>query len=181
MKSSNRFFSWPGTVVLCGRLILTVLLFTACTEPPDMSSVDPVNWANRRVELPADSLHRGTTYLSVYSHIYSQTEHRTHDLTATVSMRNVNQHDTVFIDRAEYFDTHGQSIRSYFNHCIILHLMETVEIVIDQQDQSGGSGANFMFDWHIRPGSAEPLFEGVMISTYGQQGLSFTTQGQRVE
>jgi len=59
--------------------------------------------------------------------------------------------------------------------------METVEIVIDEKDQEGGTGANFLFDWSIKPNSHEPYFEGVMISTSGQQGLSFTTEGKRVE
>ena len=58
--------------------------------------------------------------------------------------------------------------------------METVEIVIDQDDNEGGTGANFIFDWKIKPDTNEPLFEAVMISTYGQQGLSFTTTGIRL-
>ena len=59
--------------------------------------------------------------------------------------------------------------------------METVEIVIDEMDEQGGTGANFMFDWAMKKTSNEPLFEGVMISTSGQQGLSFTTQGRKIK
>ena len=58
--------------------------------------------------------------------------------------------------------------------------METVEIVIDENDKEGGTGANFHFDWRIKPLSNEPLFEAVMISSFGQ-GLSFTTQGKRIK
>lgn len=158
-----------------------LILLYSCAGEKEVSSVAPVNWAIRAVDYPmSDSLTQGSTYLSVYAQIYSQTEHRTHDLTATVSLRNTNRKDTVYIDQAQYFDTSGKSIRTYFDQTIFIAPMETVEIVIDELDIEGGTGANFLFDWRAKPGSNEPLFEGVMISTSGQQGLSFTTQGKRI-
>jgi hypothetical protein len=59
--------------------------------------------------------------------------------------------------------------------------METIEIVINEKDDLGGTGGNFIFEWFIPKNSPEPLFEGVMISTTSQQGLSFTTQGQKIQ
>ena len=161
--------------------ISSIVILAACEDERARTSIDSVNWEDRTImETPADSMERGTTYLSIYSHIYSQSERTTHDLTATVSMRNTNPADTIFIDNARYFDTKGTLIRTYFDKTVFLAPMETVEIVIDQVDAAGGSGANFLFDWQIKPNTREPLFEGVMISTYGQQGLSFTTEGKRV-
>lgn len=96
-------------------------------------------------------------------------------------MRNTNLKDTIYITKADYFDTKGSLIRTYFDEPIYIKPMETVEIVIDEKDQSGGTGANFLFQWSMKHTSHEPYFEGVMISTSGQQGLSFTTQGRRVE
>ena len=127
-----------------------------------------------------DSLHSGGTYLSVYSQIYSMTELRTHDLTVAVSMRNTNQQDTVYLKRAEYYNTKGELIRTYFDNPIFLTPMETLHIVIEANDNSGGTGANFIFDWSVKPDTREPLFEAVMISTMGQQGLSFSTRGERI-
>ena len=159
---------------------LISILF-ACEPQENTSSIHPVNWQKRIIPYSlSDSLTHGTTYLSVYSQIYSQGEHRTFNLTVTVSMRNTSRQDTLYIDKAEYFDTHGNSIRTYFDQTIFIAPMETVEIIIDETDQIGGTGANFIFDWQIKPNTNEPLFEGVMISTYGQQGLSFTTQGKRI-
>ena len=165
-------------------LIVLSLFIFSCAEKAqkEVSSMHPVNWNNRMATLSAsDSLVQGISYLSVYSQIYSETEHRTHNLTGTISMRNTNLRDTIYIRKAEYFDTHGNSIRTYFNKPIYIKPMETVEIVIDEKDQSGGTGANFLFQWFIKPNTHEPYFEGVMISTSGQQGLSFTTKGIRVE
>ena len=161
-------------------LLITQLL--GCNQPETLSSIDPVNWQARTVRSPlTDSLTDGTTYLSVYSQIYSQTEQRTHDLMVTVSMRNTNVRDTIFVEKAEYYDTTGKLIRTYFNKTIFVAPLETVEIVIDGIDRAGGTGANFLFHWKISSNTQEPLFEAVMISTLGQQGLSFTTQGKRVK
>lgn len=161
-------------------LLLFYLLLTlfACEEKNEISSVEPANWQKRSVtQTLSDSLQSGKTYLSVYSQIYSLTEHRTHDLTATISMRNTSSIDTAYILSATYFDTKGHAIRSYFRQTIYLAPMETVEIVIDEDDKEGGTGANFLFEWKVKPSADAPFFEGVMISTSGQQGLSFTTQG----
>ncbi|MCB0705817.1 MAG: DUF3124 domain-containing protein [Saprospiraceae bacterium] len=157
------------------------LIYSCNIRKEEVSSLDPVNWNNRAVShVLSDSLLTGTSYLSVYSQIYSQTEHKTQDLTATISLRNTNRSDTIYITKAEYFDTGGKLIRTYFDKPIFIAPLETVEIVIDEIDQEGGTGANFLFDWMIDPSLSEPLFEAVMISTSGQQGLSFSTQGKRI-
>lgn len=161
--------------------LLGVFLIS-CNQGQETAPASSIDWEARTVDFPlSDSLESGTTYLSVYSQIYSLTEHRTHDLTVTTSIRNTSRADTLIIDRAEYFDTHGSPIRAYVDGPVYLVPMETIEIVIAAKDREGGTGANFMFDWRIKPGSDEPLFEGVMISTSGQQGLSFSTRGIRVK
>lgn len=162
-------------------LLLVGIVLISCESNKEVSSLNPENWGKRTISKKlSDSLVSGTTYLSVYSQIYGMTEHRTHDLTATISMRNTNRKDTIFIRKAEYFNTKGDLIRSYFNRPIFLAPMETVEIVIDEIDKEGGTGANFLFEWTIKQTSNEPFFEGIMISTSGQQGLSFSTHGVKV-
>jgi len=163
-------------------LILLIGLIASCKDEKSISSYDPVDWETRSAKIPEiDSLQNGKSYLSVYSEIYSQTEHRTHNLTTTVSMRNINIKDTIYINKAEYFNTEGKSIRTYFDHPIYIAPLETVEIVVDETDVEGGTGANFVFEWSVKKSISEPLFEGVMISTSGQQGLSFTSKGVRIK
>lgn len=143
--------------------------------------MNPINWQKRKVDLPAvDSLHHGSSYLSVYSEIYERTEKLTYGLTVTVSLRNISTTDSVFILRGDYYNTHGDLIRKYINWPIYIKPMETVEIVIDEIDKGGGTGANFIFDWAVKNPKFEPFFEAVMISTTGQQGISFTTQGIKI-
>lgn len=161
-------------------LFLIIVLFFSCKEEKEMSSINPVNWEKRAVKINnSDSLIYGETYLSIYSQIYSYTEHVTHDLTSTISMRNTSFEDTIYIASAKYFDTHGKLIRTYFKKPIYIAPMETVAIVIDETDKEGGTGANFIFDWAIKPNTTEPIFEGVQLSTAGR--ISFTTQGIRLK
>ncbi|MAZ73636.1 MAG: hypothetical protein CMC70_10885 [Flavobacteriaceae bacterium] len=162
-------------------LLLTTVLHS-CREPRKLSSTDPVNWEKRTLKkAQQDTLENGSTFLSIYSQIFLRTDQDEADLTATVSLHNPNINDTVFINKAVYYNTHGKAIRKYFDKPIFIRPMETVQIVIDGVDNEGGTGANFIFDWEIKPTTREPLFEAVMISTYGQQGISFVTEGKRVK
>lgn len=155
-----------------------MVVFHSCSQEKQLSSVNPERWETRKAILSStDSLIAGVSYLSVYSQIYSQSEDREYSLTATVSIRNISRTDTLYLNKAEYFDTKGTSIRNYFNDAIYVAPLETVEIVIDESDRDGGSGANFIFEWMKVPYARDPLFEAVMISTSSQLGISFTTTG----
>jgi hypothetical protein len=163
-------------------LIIGLLLIFSCDKKEENKTLLSENWSKRSTIIPTkDSLAFGKSYLSIYSQIYSYSEHKTHDLTAMVSLRNTSDTDTIYISRAEYYDTHGVSIKKYLEKPIFLAPVETIEIIINEQDISGGTGSNFIFEWNTPIDSSEPLFEGVMTSTLGQQGLSFTTQGIRVK
>ncbi|KKN46411.1 hypothetical protein LCGC14_0673190 [marine sediment metagenome] len=129
----------------------------------------------------SDSLDMGHTFLSIYSSVYMRNEKEQSDLTVTVSLHNPNRDEEVFIDKAVYYNTQGDPIRTYFDRTIFIKPMETVQIVIDGVDKEGGTGANFIFDWKKKPNSNEPLFEAVMINTFGSQGLSFVTEGKRIK
>ncbi len=161
-------------------IILSILLiFSACKiEERSDEDITPVNWKKRTTQIrQTDSLTVGSSYLAIYSEIYSVTEHRTINLTVTVSLRNISSTDTIFITKSDYYNTEGDLIRSYLKEPIYLKPLETIEIVINEKDTHGGSGANFIFEWAHAQNSHEPVFDAVMISTSGQQGISFTTQG----
>lgn len=161
-------------------IILLVVLFS-CNEKKELSSINLENWYKRTANMSTkDSLEYGKSYLSIYSQIYSMSEHKTHNLTAMASLRNTSDTDSIYILKAFYYDTHGKLIRKYFDFPIYLAPMETTEIIIDEIDVAGGTGSNFIFEWKIPKNCPEPLFEGIMSSTIGQQGLSFTTYAKRI-
>lgn len=163
-------------------LLSVVIVLASCLQEKEISSIHPENWSKRKITMKVqDSLEYGKSYLSIYSQIYSSSEHKTHNLTAMVSLRNTSDVDTIYLSKAEYFDTHGVSLRNYFSHPIYLAPLETAEIIIDEMDIEGGTGSNFIFEWQAPKDCPEPLFEGIMNSTVGQQGLSFTTQSRRIK
>lgn len=163
-------------------LIVCLFLYSCAPEKKEQKPIPILDWSDKTTTIKqTDSLRHGTSYLSVYSQIYSYTAHTSLDLTATVSIRNTSVTDSVYLLKANYYDTEGNAIQSYINEPISLKSMETLEIVIAEFDKKGGTGANFIFEWATKPSTSEPIFEAVMISTYGQQGLSFMTHGKRIE
>ena len=162
-------------------LIIATLLVSSCQEPKEMSSTNRNNWEKRTVKTAiTDSLSTGSTFLSIYSQIFVRTEKEQSNLTVTVSLHNPNLEERIFIDKAVYYNTHGEPIRTYFDKTIFIKPMETVQIIIDGVDKEGGTGANFVFDWSLKPELNEPIFEAVMITTYGNQGISFVTTGKKI-
>mgnify|MGYP003336617798 CR=1 FL=1 len=169
------------TTLFTSVCIVIAAMLQGCNKSETAAAFETENWQRRIVNIsPADSLESGQTYLPVYSEIYSRNDQRTEQLTATVSMRNTSA-DSIYILDASYFDTKGHLIKSYFDKPIYLAPMETVEIIIADTDKKGGTGANFIFDWKIKPGTPLPLFEAIMISTSGSMGISFTSRGIRTK
>ena len=128
--------------------LLVLLTALSCTSPPNEEDgiIGPVDWAKRKVQITApDSLTRGSSYLSVYSEIYQRSDQLTYHLTSTVSIRNISTTDSVFILHADYYNTQGDRLRTYVDDPVYLRPLETIEIVIDESDQTGGTGANFIF------------------------------------
>ncbi|WP_422361038.1 DUF3124 domain-containing protein [Reichenbachiella sp.] len=163
-------------------LMFVCVLLSSCRELEPEHGPGSVDWSERSVSMQAiDSLTSGQTYLSVYSQIYSSKEKRTHNLTATISTRNTNSQDSVYIEKVEYYNTGGKLIKTFIEQPVFIAPMETIEIVLDEDNLQGGTGANFLFYWRKKKRTPEPYFEAVMISTSGQQGISFTTQGRRVK
>lgn len=156
-----------------------LLLLVSCHQEKETQPANSLNWEKRKVTTPLpDTLFSGRSYLSVYSEIYDLTEETKHLLTSTVSIRNTSLSDSLFITQADYFNTEGNLIRSYVETPIYLTPLETIEIVIHRRDSTGGSGANFIFEWATKNATYEPLFEAVMIWTTGNQGISFVTRGK---
>lgn len=163
-------------------LVLVFCGFIACERHSGSDEFEKINWNQRTAAISAaDSLETGKSYLSIYSQIYSVTQHRKYNLTAMVSLRNASETDTIYLTNAKYYDTHGELLKTYFSKPIYMVPMETLDIVINETDISGGTGSNFIFDWQIPKGTPEPIFEAVMSSMAGQQGLSILTQAKRIE
>lgn len=159
-------------------IVVTIL---SCGKADNSESEEVDVWRSRMVEhIDEPDLEAGCTFLSIYSQIYMRDEHASYDLTTTVSMHNPNALDSIYVDRAVYYNNEGKAVRTYFYNPIYIRPMETVQIIIPVLDNEGGTGANFIFDWRKKRNLYEPLFEAVMVSGQGNHGISFVTEGRRL-
>ena len=116
-------------------------------------------------------------YIPIYSDIYFVDSKHTFSLTATLSIRNTSFKDSVYVFAIDYYNSGGEKVRRYNESTLLVKPMESVEFVVENKDDTGGVGANFVVEWGAKPGAQKPFFQGVMIGTTGQQGISFTTEG----
>jgi hypothetical protein len=117
-------------------------------------------------------------YVPIYSRIFHQSDQRTFQLTNTLSVHNVNIDKTIRLRAVLFYDMQGQLLRSFLDKERVLAPLETINFVVEQNDQSGGPGANFLVEWVADETVTNPLIESIMISTSGNQGISFTSTGK---
>jgi len=163
-------------------IVILFITFQSCNNTSEKDEFENINWSARVATVNnLDSLEIGKSYLSIYSQIYSLSQHKKYNLTVMTSLRNTSVKDTIYLFKADYYDTHGELIKTYIRKPVYMLPMETLDIVIKEADITGGTGSNFIFDWKAPKDCPEPIFEAVMSSTVGSQGLSFTTQGKRID
>ncbi len=165
---------FPCFIALCG-----IFLLNSCMEKSQ--NLDPQGKdkfeASEVENIPNNLALYDTTYVPIYSDIYSETKHIRFNLTATLSLRNTSFKHKIFISNVDYYNSAGKRTKRFLKKPIELNPMESIEYVIEETDMTGGTGANFVIFWAAASPLVEPIFEGIMISTNGQQGISFSTQG----
>ena len=117
-------------------------------------------------------------YVPAYSHIYSGDREHALLLTVTVSIRNVDLKHPITITKVAYYETQGKFLRDYMDKPAELKPLESTRFIVPQRDKAGGSGANFIVEWHADEKVNAPIIESVMIGAQNQQGISFTSRGQ---
>lgn len=126
--------------------------------------------------LPASPVEGQVVYVPAYSHIY-QLGGTAYPLTVTLSVRNTSLDQEIVVDSIRYFDTKGKELKAYLERPVKLPALGTTEVVVERQNMSGGSGANFLVQWHAKVPVTEPIIEAVMVGTTSQQALAFARRG----
>ena len=142
-------------------------------EPPNLDEYDAG-------EMTVEQLtERRVVYVPVYSHIYYQGG-SAYPLETTLSIRNIDTSHPVFIESVEYFDTSGKLARTQVDRLIKLRPLQTIAFLIERQDSTGGSGANFLVRWGTHAGADQPLIETIMVGNAGTQAIAFARSGVEV-
>ena len=132
--------------------------------------------ADNKIELSTGQ----RVYVPAYSHIYSGNKEKPFLLTVTLSIRNIDPTNPIKITLVDYYETQGNLLKKHIGNPISVSPLESLRFVIPERDKSGGSGANFIVQWHSEKPVNRPIIESIMIGTQSQQGISFTSRGQEI-
>jgi hypothetical protein len=119
-----------------------------------------------------------TVYVPVYSNVIAGPREVPIHLSNTLIIRNTDLHSPIQVTLADYYDTKGHLIKSYYQKPVTLAPLETVYIYLSDRDQEGGVGANFLIRWNAAKKVNKPIIECVMV---GSAGRAFVSPSQEVE
>lgn len=122
-----------------------------------------------------------TLYLPIYSHMLYGNLGKSGKvssvlLSALVSIRNSDGKRPLRVLSARYFDTHGKLLGERVPVPVILPPLGTLELFVELNDVSGGSGANFIVRWDADTPINPPLLEALHANMDGGKAVIFMTQ-----
>jgi len=159
-----------------------ISLVSSCKEENRVDAI-PETFSDHNLKeepLGTDLENTQKVYVPIYSEIYQRSRDDKTLLTATLSIRNTSETDSLFIGRVDYYNTEGSLVRKYIDQAIYLKPLETIDYVINESDETGGTGANFIITYYKKP-NLQPFFQAVMIGGLGNNSFSFTTTGINIE
>ncbi|QDT43923.1 hypothetical protein Pan241w_40270 [Gimesia alba] len=181
--------NWIGLLVLLGTISLVMISAVVYLDNRFAKFEDRVKYIPPRSYQPPDlSLYsagefdrqkisrRGSTYVPCYSHIYYHGGSPLL-LETTLSIRNIDPNQSIYLDKIDYFDTDGKQVESFLDSTIKLEPFQTIDFLVEERDSSGGAGANFLVNWFSEQGAERPLMETVMIGTSGSRAIAFSRTG----
>ena len=122
----------------------------------------------------------GTVYVSIYSHLYAGPKAITYNLASMLSIRNTDPKFSIAVTRADYYNSEGKLVKKYLKEPIKIKPLATKHFYIQEYDESGGSGANFIATWRSKEMVNKPIIEGIMTGLRSGQGVSFRCPGQEI-
>ena len=129
----------------------------------------------------ADRARGQLLYVPVYSEVPYGDKRFTLNLTATLSVRNLDQKTSITLRRVEYFSSAGSLVRSYLKQAAVLKPMASTEFIVRESDRSGGISASFLVEWETEASALPPFVEAVMVNSTYNQGIAFNSPARVIE
>ena len=122
-----------------------------------------------------------TLYLPIYSHMLYGNLGKSGKasyvlLSALVSIRNTDAKRPLRVLSARYFDTNGKLLAERVPTPMLIPPFGTMELFVELNDASGGSGANFIIKWDAEQAISPPLVESLHANMDGGKAVIFITQ-----
>ncbi len=134
-------------------------------------------WHSQAQAAPLELSQGQTVYVPVYSQVFFGDKARTFDLSATLSIRNIDVKGALRITKVGYYNQSGKHVRDFVDHPVDLQPWSSTRFFIKESDDTGGMEAFFIVIWQSDAPVIPPIIESVMIGAMGQQGVSFTSRG----
>ena len=168
--------------------ISVVLLLSGC-NPPDLDpnvvlsedQQDPIKELEITQAVDRTQFqYKQTFYVPIYSDIYTDRDNRKVLLSATLSVRNTTLNKSLYINKIDYYDTHGNFVKAYLDKPIELPAMGTLNYIVEKEENRGGAGANFIVEVEGIDETVTPVIEAVMIGNFSNKAFAFSTEGTPV-
>lgn len=179
---SSRFLQIVWVICFLSLLIVIATLFRINSNVEDIEkklSYSPPTQA-QRASSPALELTGKKEYVPVYSHVYTQGG-RPVLLEITLSIRNTDIENQMFVNEVVYYDSMGKLIKKFIETPLLVDPLATVEFLVEQKEYEGGSGANFIVQWVSEQSVNPPLIEAVMVGSIEGESISFVRQAVPIE
>ncbi len=124
-------------------------------------------------------------YLPVYSHIWhGELDARGQAVktlvSVLVSIRNTDSAKAITVHSARYFDTAGKEIKDYVSKGVSVPPMGTYELFVSRDDDTGGSGANFLITWSASAPVSAPVVEAIHANLPAGRAIVFVTSARPI-
>lgn len=167
----------PLLLMLMAALPLAFIDECSQSHEPESLSSDYF----RPVDAKPENIVEGAViYVPIYSHIYLGARSK-RSFATTLSVRNTDPKNPIIVTAVRYYDTAGKLVESFLDKPHALAPLASADFFVDQRDDRGGAGANFIVEWESEKPVSKPIVEAVMAGISGTQGLSFVRSGKVVK
>ncbi len=168
--------------------MVTLLLLMGCDQAAQDPNVmysekhqDPIKELEMTTEVDRSQFkYKQSFYVPIYSDIYTDRDNRKVLLSATLSVRNTTLNKSLYINKIDYYDTHGNFVKAYLDKPIELPAMGTLNYIVEKEENRGGAGANFIVEVEGIDETVTPVIEAVMIGNFSNKAFAFSTEGTPV-
>lgn len=166
------------------RWAVLVLGLAACEPTPRRSfdspsvAAEPLNPASLRALSPKAG-RGGIVYVSTYGGPATSIGYL--GFTITLTIHNTSLDQTLTVPTVIYVNREGAPQRDFLSSPLRLGPLASKNFSLQPKTFAEGNGAAFIVKWEGPESIPDPLIEALMLTTEGQQGISFITRGQEVE
>ncbi|MCA9885848.1 MAG: DUF3124 domain-containing protein [Anaerolineae bacterium] len=167
-----RYFTWVS-------LFAIVVFLMGCTadslstgQPIASSTLQPVIGRDLQIVTGQE------VYIPAYSEVFAGRQGMNTRLAITLAIHNTDPDSPIIIQTVRYYDTNGTLVRNYIDEPVEVSPLATTGFLVEETDDSGGWGSNFIVEWVAENPVYEPIIEAIMISTRSAQGISMISTGR---